>query len=124
MKIQKLIQAKGVFAPLIRLKVSPKLSYKLLKFIRSVELEEEFFNSKLREIFEEYCIKDENGKFVVENDRVVLKLETKTEGEKALAELNDTEVDAPAIQFTLDELQDLTLSVIDMAKIEDFIKEE
>ena len=124
MKIQKLIQAKGVFAPLVRLKLSPKLSYKLLKFIRSVELEEDFFNSKLREIFEEYCEKDAEGKFVIEDGRVVLKPETKAEGEKALAELNDTDVEAPAIEFTLDELQGLTLSVIDMAKIEDFIKEE
>ena len=124
MNIQKLIQAKGVFAPLIRQKLSPKLSYKLLKFIRSIEAEEEFYNSKLREIINEYCKKDDEGKFVIENGEVVFIEDTESEGRKSIEELNNTEVESPNISFTLDELQDVALSVVDIAKIEDFIKEE
>ena len=124
MNIQKLIQAKGVFSPLIRQKLSPKLSYKLLKFIRSIEAEEEFYNSKLREIINEYCKKDDEGKFVIENGEVVFIEDTESEGRKSIEELNNTEVESPNISFTLDELQDVALSVVDIAKIEDFIKEE
>lgn len=125
MKIQALLQVKGVFAPFARTKLPVKLSYKLLKFFRAVEVEEQFFNSKIHDIIEEYGEKDEKGNFVLlENGNIKFDDNKKVELETTLKELNDIEVTPPDITFTLEELNELTLSVQDIAIIENFIKED
>ena len=45
------------------------------------------------------------------------------EAEKALKDLNDIEADVPNIKFTLDELDELKLSVADMFALDAFIEE-
>lgn len=123
MKIGQLLKIKGVFTPFIRMRLSPRLSYKLLKFIKAIEFEEDFFNSKFREIVQDCAKKDKEGKFVTDtNGNIVLEKTDKFKAE--IEELNEIEVTAPDIKFTLDELQNLTLSVLDIATIEDFIQEE
>lgn len=125
MKLKKLVQVKGVIIPLIRTKLTPKLSYKILKFIRAIEFEERFFNEKLREIIDEYGKKGEDGKFLFDKDDNILIKEEKVEDcNKAIAELDELEVTPPAVRFTLDELENLSLSVVDMAIIEEFIVQE
>lgn len=123
MKIGQLLKVKGVFTPFIRMRLSPRLSYKLLKFIKAIEFEEDFFNAKFREIVQECAKKDEQGKFITDNNGNIA-LEKSNKFKAAVEELNEIEVTAPDIKFTLDELQDLTLSVLDIAVIEDFIQEE
>ncbi|WP_251183412.1 hypothetical protein [Anaerocaecibacter muris] len=123
MKIGQLLKIKGVFTPFIRMRLPPRLSYKLLKFIKAIEFEEEFFNTKFRELLQDCGKKDENGKFVLDNNGNIV-LEKSDEFKKAIEELNNIEVTVPDISFTLDELQNLTLSVLDIAIIEDFIKED
>lgn len=122
MKIGQLLKVKGVFAPFIRMRLSPRLSYKLLKFIRAIEFEEDFFNSKFREIVQDCAKKDEQGKLLTD-DKGNIVLEKSDKFKAAIEELNDVDVPAPDIKFTLYELQDLTLSVLDIALIEDFIQE-
>jgi len=124
MKIQKLVQVKGVFAPFVRTRLSPKLSYKLLKFLKAIEFEEKFFNSKVKELLNEFGQKNKQGKYITENGNIKI-IEGKEEAcANAFNELNDLEVSVPDITFTLEELKDITLSVQDIAIIEDFIKEE
>lgn len=123
MKIGQLLKVKGVFTPFIRMRLSPRLSYKLLKFIKAIEFEEDFFNTKFREIVQECAKKDEQGKFITD-DNGNIALEKSDKFKAAVEELNDIDVTAPDIKFTLDELQDLTLSVLDIAIIEDFIQED
>ncbi len=123
MKIGQLLKVKGVFTPFIRMRLSPRLSYKLLKFIKAIEFEEDFFNAKFREIVQECAKKDEQGKFITD-DNGNIALEKSDKFKAAVEELNDIDVTAPDIKFTLDELQDLTLSVLDIAVIEDFIQED
>lgn len=125
MKLKKLIQVKGIFVPFIRTKLPAKLSYKILKFIRAVEFEEKFLNDKLKEIIGEYGKKDENGKFVLDKDGNIVIQEDKVDAcNKAVEELDELEVNAPEIKFDLAELDSLTLSVVDIAIIEDFINKE
>ena len=45
------------------------------------------------------------------------------EAEKAMRELNEIEVEVPNIKFTLDELDELKLSVADMFALDAFIEE-
>lgn len=124
MKIQKLIQARGVFAPLTRIKLNPKLSYKIYKFLRTIENEEQFFNVKFRELVDEYGKKDDKGKLIIENGNIAIIDGKEKECNDAFNELQSIEVSTPDIHFTIEELKDLTLSVQDIAIIEEFIQEE
>lgn len=123
MKIGKLIYIKGVFTPLCQEKLSPRLSYKLMKFISKIEIEEAFFNEKMKEIIDAYAEKGEDGNFIALDGGIKIKDECKIECNKALAELHAVEVEAPNITFTLDELSEVKLSVEDMMALDEFIKE-
>lgn len=124
MKLQELVKIKSVFAPIVRLKLSPKLSYKIMKLLKEIEFDETFLNRKIKELIDEYGERDKSGKFVIENGNIVIQKDKEQECQKALLELNDLEVDNPTCSFTLNELQEITLSVQDMAIIENLIKEE
>lgn len=124
MKLQELVKIKSVFAPIVRLKLSPKLSYKIMKLLKEIEFDETFLNNKIKELIDEYGERDKSGKFVIENGNIVIQKDKEQECQKALLELNNLEVDKPTCSFTLNELQEITLSVQDMAIIENLIKEE
>lgn len=105
-------------------KISSRLAYKIMKFYKSVETEEEFYNKKRMEIVETYAQKDDNGQPVVDNNGIIKIIEDKmVDANRAMIELNGTEVTAPDIRFALSELEELKLSVKDMFALDAFIEE-
>ncbi len=125
LKLQQISQIKKVFEPMVRVKLPAKLAYKVYKFVREVESEENFFTEKIREIANEYGKKDADGKFMTDENEQLLIQEDKQEAfRNAMTELNGLEVDVPDTSFTVDELAPLPLSVLDMEILKDFIKEE
>lgn len=125
MKIQKLMQVKGVFEPFAREKVSPAAAYKLFKFISALDNEASFYNGKVHELLEEFGTKNQDGVLIPDsNGNAIIPEEKQAEFERACTELNNIEVTPPDITFTISELNGITLSAIDIAIIEDFIKEE
>lgn len=123
MKIGKLVYTKSVLAPLCKEKLSPRLSYKLMKFISKIEEDEAFFNEKMREIVDMYGEKDAEGNLVSLDGGIKIKEECRSECNKAVAELHAIDVEVPNITFTLDELSEVKLSVEDMMALDEFIKE-
>lgn len=125
LKLQRVIQIKRVFSPLIRVKLPSKLAYKIFKFIQAVELEEKFFSEKIREIANEYGQRDTEGKFLTdEQEQLVIQADKRESFDKAMSELNEVEVEIPDISFTVDELSPIPLSILDMELLKDFIKED
>lgn len=123
MIIVNLIKAKEVLEPLLQQKVSPKLSYKIMKFVSKIEVEETFYNSKLKEIINKYGLKDSNDEFVTSDGGIKIIDGLQEECKSALIELDSTEVENPNIKFTLDELSEIKLSAIDMFALDAFIDE-
>ena len=123
MKLIRIINAKKIFAPHFQEKLSPSLSYKIYKFCKCAEQEEEFYNQKLREIVAEYAERDENGDFININGQIKLIEATAAEAKQRVADLEAIDVEAPNIKFTLDELSEIKLSVMDIAAIDGFIEE-
>lgn len=123
MKIKQLIEAKRVIMPLVQEKLSPRLSYKLMKFIKEIEVEEDFYNKKLNELVDKYGERDENDKLVYTDDGVKIREDKMSDCNAELQEIGDVDVDAPSITFTLDELDSVKLSVSDMFFLQDFIVE-
>ena len=123
MKITMLLDTKSIFDKIGQVKIAPRLAYKIMKFYKSVEVEEEFYNNKKNEIIALYAEKDENGQPIVENNIVKIVKDKIVDANKAMFELNNTEVETPSIKFTLDELEGIELSVADMYTLDAFIEE-
>ncbi|MGN1155556.1 MAG: hypothetical protein ACI4TK_05230 [Agathobacter sp.] len=123
MIIKQLIGAKRVIMSLIQEKLSPKLSYKLMKFIDKIEVEEKFYNTKCEELIEKYGERDEKNKLIYLETGVKIKKDKSIEFQAELDEVDKVEVEKPDTVFTLDELDELKLSVADMYFLQDFIVE-
>lgn len=123
MTIKRLIEAKRVIMPLIQEKLSPKLSYKLMKFVSKIDIEEDFYNKKVNELVDKYGVRDEENKLIHTDTGVKIQEDKVSICNLELQEIENVEVDAPDITFTLDELSEIKLSVRDMFFLQDFIVE-
>ena len=124
MNIITLINTARIFERFAQTKLPSKIAYKIMKFCKSVAVEEEFYETKRNEIIDAYAVKDESGQVTVSDNGMITIMPGKIdEANTALQELNGIEVEAPNIKFTLDELEGLELSVADMFALDAFIEE-
>lgn len=123
MNIIKVIQAKEVFAPYFREKLSPSLSYKIYKFCKLVEQEEMFYNQKMKEIIEEFAQRNDNGGIESNDGRIRIDSKRTNEANQAVKDLQSINVEVPNVKFTLDELSEIKLSVTDIVALDEFIVE-
>ena len=125
MNIITLINTAKIFNKFAQTKVSSRLAYKIMKFYKSVAVEEEFYNTKRNELINMYATRDESGNIAVDDQGMICIIPDKiNEANMALQELNSIEVETPNIKFTLSELDELQLSVADMFALDEFIEEE
>jgi hypothetical protein len=125
MQIYNLIQIKEIFTPHYNEKLSVGLSYKIYKLCNSIEQEERFFNQKRQDVIEEFGQKNDDGSLAVNDQGFIQIIAGKEQdAQKALDELTAIDVDMPNITFTLDELSEIKLSVMDMAALEPNIVDE
>ena len=83
-----------------------KGAYKLNKIKKAVEKEGEFYTEKFQEIVDTYAKKDDNGKLVYSEDesQIMIKDGMVEECNKALADLQELEVEIENYNLTLDDL--------------------
>ena len=125
MKLGEVIKARTVIGTLYKEKISVKLAYKFMKFINATQKDEDFLNEKMQEIIKEYGERDDKNKFVeAEGGGIRIAPDKQKECMEKTVELDETEVDDPGMTFTLDELGELKLSIVDMNALYPFIKEE
>lgn len=124
MNITELLHAGAVLNQLAQTKTTSTLAYKIMKFCKSVAVEEEFYNNKRAEIIKEYSVKDEQGNPVISEDGIVdIIVEKRQEAFSAMNDLNNIKVEAPNIKFKLTELEGFELSASDMFALDAFIEE-
>ena len=121
MKVSKLIAAKEAIFPLCQERVSPKLAYKLMKFVNAIEVEEKFYHKKMKEIVSMYGEKNAEGHYVMIDNGVKIVDGKLEECHEAIELLSQTDVDAPDITFTLEELEEVKLSAKDIFALADFL---
>lgn len=106
-------------------KLTPATAYKIVKFCKSTEDEEEFYREKLQEIINKYAEKDGDGKSIAaENGGIKLRKEYLGVANAALKELDELEVNRPHLVLTLSELDGVKITPIEMLAIEEFIGKE
>ena len=124
MKLNELLLARKVIVSKSQTQVPARLAYKMMKFIKGTEDEENFYNEKLRAIIEEYGARDKEGKLEGESGGVKIRPDALSACKSAIKELDGTQIDAPQITFNLDEIEPLTLSAKEMLALEYFVKED
>ena len=92
-----------------------KTSYKLSKLARRLETEQNFYQDKLRKILSQYAEKDEKGEIKFnERGDIVFIPETIRECEKEITELQNFKIEDIEITFTLDELEALQITPLEL----------
>lgn len=124
MQLGKLVQAERVIQSLSHEKMGVGLSYKLMKLLKSMNDDKEFYYNEVDRIIDKYALRNESGEIIKNQDgNVPFDMTRKEELEEDSLQLNQTEVEIPNIKLRLEELQDLKLSVNDMIVLDDFIEE-
>lgn len=122
MKIIELLNAKNAFDMTAEIK-NKQTGYKVVKFIRAIESEVEYYNKTVQELIQKYAEKDEDGNIVVTDKGTKIDKESRAAFEKEVNDLNSVEVDKPNIEFTIEELEDCSLTYNEMYALFPFIKQ-
>lgn len=121
MKLGKLIKVREMIATHSNEAISVTLAYKMMKFMKASDSEDAFYITKIREIIEKYKDPEQNNS----NDgKVRIQKGKETICQTELNDVENTEVEAPNIQFSLSELEELKLTVQEVFSLDEFIIEE
>jgi hypothetical protein len=125
--LNNLITVRNTLANFADTVVSPRLAYQVAKFIKLTNEDEEFYNTRLRALFDTCAQRNEDGSFrLTENQQgIMLEPEKIEEFNASIFELENVEVDAPDIKFALSDMtKELNMSAKQMMVLMDFIDEE
>lgn len=125
MKLNTLINGRRVFMPTVNEKISPKLAYKIFKFIKRVEsVDLPFYEEKVKAIVEKYAEKDVDGKFTADkNGKVRITEDKHADYIAEMTELDNIDTDYDGALFTVDELSEIKLSVMDIILLGELVTE-
>lgn len=121
MELNELLQARKILANHVNDKVCATLAYKMMKFLKSSDNEEEFYLKKIQEFIAEYAERDADGKPITDGSNVKILQDKAEDCRKAIDDLGETDVAEPIIKFNLNELSELKLSAKEMYVLDGFI---
>lgn len=107
-------------------KFSVKTAYKFAKLFKKLTEEKEILDELIKNIFNEYGKKDENGELVQNEKGSILfdSAQKQTECMNKLNDLAETEIEIEDFYFSLDEIGDIKASIDDIVGLIPFIKED
>ena len=114
MKFSEILQILEIRSQILEQKLPIKTSYKLTRFFSELDNEVKFFNETLQKIIDEYGQKDEDGNFVLTDNKQGVKIQEDKYNEcmSKMTELNNLEVNLSYIpEFKLSELEPLNLEM-------------
>ena len=111
MKLINLIQIKNIFKPDMKFK-DIQVGYKVMKFLKSIENDTNFYDMKLSEIAQECAEKDGDTIKTDENGNLILAKDKISEWNSKITDLADIEVEVNFPAFKLDDFAecDFTLN--------------
>ena len=112
----------NIFSRISDTKFDINTQYKLLKIKKAIEEEEELYLTQLDRL-QEYCLRDENGNLIKNEDGgYAIDTEKAQECADIVKEINSIQIQIPDIQFSLDELEPLQLTFKELEVLDPFIK--
>lgn len=103
--------------------VSARLAYKLAKLSKAISEDINFYQEKYIEYLELFGERDENGDFVSNKGNIKIISGLEQECKEKFNELNSIEVEIPNIKFSLEELEQLNMTMKDMLVFDLFVDE-
>ena len=106
-------------------KMPLRVAYKLNKLFQETQKSTVFYDENLNKIIEKFGERDEDGNFVPTKDGTGIKIQENKINECSveLEELSNLIIDLPETKFTLDELEDLDLTIDQIGLLMPFIEE-
>lgn len=125
LKMQDILGFSACYESIKAQKLPMKVAYRLAQLAKAADSEMQFYRDKLQAIVMEYGEMDSNGQPVPTEDGEGIKLKPGTEAAcyKAMQELQEVDINMPDIFFTLEELDTIELSAIEISTLLPFIKE-
>ena len=103
--------------------VSARLAYKLAKLSKAISEDINFYQEKYIEYLEMFGDRDENGDFISNKGNIKIISGLEQECKEKFNELNSIEVEIPNIKFSLEELEQLNMTMKDMLVFDLFVDE-
>lgn len=122
MKLINLIQIKNTFKPDMKFK-DIQVGYKVMKFLKSIESDTIFYDTKLTEIAQECAEKDGDKIKTTENGNIVLAKDKISEWNNKIANLADVEVDVTLPSFKLEDFSECNFTLEELSILEPLISE-
>lgn len=105
-------------------KMPIKTAYKFNKLLMSMENDFKFFQDKYREIIMKYARKKDDGElYIDENNNFIVDNEFTEAYANEMNELFSTKIDVPDLTFTLDELENIEITIQEVGALDPIIKE-
>lgn len=124
-KMHQILEFQFFYDKIKEKEMSIKTAYKFSKLISRLDTEIKFYQKKFQSILEKYGEKDKDGNFKLTEDKkgVVIKQENLIVCQKEVEELHNLDIEISEVDFTLDELDSLNVTIQDMNIIIPFMKE-
>ena len=104
--------------------IKAKTAYKFAKLLKSASSEVDFYRAQYTLYIQKYSEKEENGNIkILENGNIKILPEMIEECKQKLEELENLEVDFPDVSFSLEELEELNMTMRDILILDAFITE-
>ncbi|WP_301888050.1 hypothetical protein [Bacteroides caecimuris] len=125
MKLIDKVAANRVLMEHVNDKLPVFIAYKLMKLLKGLEEDVNFYRTKMSEIIDEYAEKDPNGQALQsQNGGVIIQNGKVDECNAKIKELEEMPVeDNGDIKFALDELAPINFSINEMLSLECYIEQ-
>ena len=122
MKLINLIQIKNIFKPDMKFK-DIQVGYKIMKFLKSIEIDTTFYDTKLTEIAQECAEKDGDKIKTTENGNLVLSKDKISDWNNKIADLANIEVEVNLPSFKLGDFNECNFTLEELSVLESLISE-
>ena len=124
MKMYEVLELQNLYASISNIKLPLKTSYKFTRLMRRAEEEFSFYQEKIREIVEEYGVK-ENGQYKLTPDgqSIAIIPGKEVECNNKLAELRNLDVQIENIKFSIEELEGIDISISELSCLMSLIED-
>lgn len=115
MKLFEVLSIQNFYNLVLNAKLPIKTTYKLTRLMRRVEEEAKFYQTEFAKIVNEYALR-ENGELVYSDDMTSIKIIEGKEEEctSKILELKNLEIDLSEFHFSIEEFDNIELSINDM----------
>ncbi len=122
MKLINLIQIKNVFKPDMKFK-DIQVGYKVMKFLKSIENDTTFYDTKLTEIAQECAEKDGDKIKTAENGNLILAKDKISEWNNKITDLANIEIEVNLPSFKLEDFSECNFTLEELSILEILISE-